>query len=1021
MKHSAFLRARVAMASLSCAGLAFFGLAAFAAKIGCASTGGWAFFPPSGGAPFTVAAKPWEADGLGNHRAVVRVPETGAVARAVLDWRRTDPKPEVKRLIVAVAETGAVVSNAVAAEISADRGVVEFEPVAGAADYFVYYLPYRERQGSHNGRWMPDWNDYFKPDPAAGRAWRKNCAEARPVACETLRFEARAPFEAFGPTGVRMTAAETDALRKAHPENPVVFTEDRTCPVHPASWLPAKWAAGARHDSFAGTALRDEYYVWQIVAWTPGGAVRNVRLAFSDLVRDGGGALPGASITCINTDGVNWDGTPFRAVVDVPANRVQPLWCGVMVPRDAKSGVYRGRATLTADGVAPRTIAISLTVADEIAADHGDGELWRMSRLRWLNSRIGEGDAPVSPYRAMACDAAARRVTATDKVLTLDGNGLPASIRVNGREVLKRPMRFVVETDAGAVPFAAEKPAMRADAPGRVGWTAQGEKGGVAFSLKAHMEFDGFVRFEIAVRAPGGETAVKDVRLETDYEPYASQYLTGMGWGGHEGGLRPKSYTWNWKGPYDSYWTGGPLAGLHVEFRGGSYHGPLLADVAYHPVPPETWRNGGRGGVSFGGEDGMRAVARSGATTLGPEARTWAFDLNVTPVKPLNEKLQFSQRYYHASPEKFDAAAERGANIANIHHARSLNPVINYPFVVQRELADYVAEQHAKGRKVKLYYTIRELSNHVAEFQALRSLGGEIIEPGKGNGAPWLWEHAGEGYRPAWYVRLKDLDPHGSPIVDASFVTAPHSRWINYYLEGLRWMFEHYRIDGLYMDDVSFDRTVMKRMRRIIEQYRPGALLDLHSCQDYSYGAANQYAEFFPFIDRLWFGEGFHYDKMPPDAWFAGFSGIPFGLMGEMLEGGGNPWLGAVYGTTRRYYGAVGENNPTAIWKAWEDFGIADAKMAGYWEEKPAVATDRPDVKATAFIRADRTLIAIGNFGGEPQTAKLAIDWKRLGIDSGRAKIEAPAIPGFQPARAFRPGEPVPVDAKKGWMLVVSP
>jgi hypothetical protein len=39
-------------------------------------------------------------------------------------------------------------------------------------------------------------------------------------------------------------------------------------------------------------------------------------------------------------------------------------------------------------------------------------------------------------------------------------------------------------------------------------------------------------------------------------------------------------------------------------------------------------------------------------------------------------------------------------------------------------------------------------------------------------------------------------------------------------------MLENYKIDRLYMDDVSFDRPVMKRMRKIMEHYRPGALIE---------------------------------------------------------------------------------------------------------------------------------------------------------------------------------------------------
>jgi len=49
--------------------------------------------------------------------------------------------------------------------------------------------------------------------------------------------------------------------------------------------------------------------------------------------------------------------------------------------------------------------------------------------------------------------------------------------------------------------------------------------------------------------------------------------------------------------------------------------------------------------------------------------------------------------------------------------------------------------------------------------------------------------------------------------------------------------------------------------------------------------AGNQYTEFFPYVNRLWFGEGFNYDAMSPEQWLVECSGIPFGLMGDMLEG----------------------------------------------------------------------------------------------------------------------------------------
>ena len=61
--------------------------------------------------------------------------------------------------------------------------------------------------------------------------------------------------------------------------------------------------------------------------------------------------------------------------------------------------------------------------------------------------------------------------------------------------------------------------------------------------------------------------------------------------------------------------------------------------------------------------------------------------------------------------------------------------------------------------KVKIYNTIRELSNRAVEIFALRSLGEEIFSPGPGGGYSWLQEHLGSNYIAAWFVpRLKEFE-----------------------------------------------------------------------------------------------------------------------------------------------------------------------------------------------------------------------------------------------------------------------
>ena len=233
----------------------------------------------------------------------------------------------------------------------------------------------------------------------------------------------------------------------------------------------------------------------------------------------------------------------------------------------------------------------------------------------------------------------------------------------------------------------------------------------------------------------------------------------------------------------------------------------------------------------------------------------------------------------------------------------------------------------------------------------------------------------------------------------------------------------NYDLDGIYMDDVSFDRTTVKRIRKILEKYHDGALIDLHSNTGYSQGPANQYTEFFPYMDRLWFGESYRYNEMTPDQWLVTFSGIPFGVMSEMLQDGGNRFLGMVYGTTARHsWTGTGKENvksPVPVWKFWDKFGITEAKMLGYWDPDCPVTTSDLDVKATAYVKDGKTLVSIGNFSGKDKTIRLTVNCKAIGIDPAKAKITAPEIMNFQEETSFKAGQLIPVKSKEGWLIVI--
>jgi hypothetical protein len=248
------------------------------------------------------------------------------------------------------------------------------------------------------------------------------------------------------------------------------------------------------------------------------------------------------------------------------------------------------------------------------------------------------------------------------------------------------------------------------------------------------------------------------------------------------------------------------------------------------------------------------------------------------------------------------------------------------------------------------------------------------------------------------------------------------SRWHNFYIEGLDWLARNIGIDGLYLDDVAFDRTTMKRVRKVLDRRRPAALIDLHSANQYNprdgfVSSATLYLEHFPYLNRLWFGEYFDYQDSPADYWLVEVSGIPFGLMGEMLQDGGNPWRGMVYGMTNRR--PWSGNDPARLWKVWDSFGIGDARMIGYWADDCPVQTDDPEVQATVYKKDGRAMIVVASWSKVPVMSRLKIDWKALGLDPKKARLRAPEIPEFQFAAEFAPGDPIPFEKGKGWILIL--
>jgi len=330
---------------------------------------------------------------------------------------------------------------------------------------------------------------------------------------------------------------------------------------------------------------------------------------------------------------------------------------------------------------------------------------------------------------------------------------------------------------------------------------------------------------------------------------------------------------------------------------------------------PSSWGNHQKGGVTVSDKSGAVVVkAFSGSREMKQgEQLHYDFELLITPFKPIDNSIKYGDRYFHGggavTSEKTAKAEKAGANIMNIHHNEDIYPFINYPYIDEfvPELTALVANAHQHHKRMKFYYTTRELTINLPEFWALYSLNGEVIYPGLGNDSrtvlnpkgpnKWLMDNLRERYIPAWYNLIGEGPFKGE--IDLSVITTPDSRWNNFYISGLDWMTQKINLDGVYIDDSALDRITLRRARKVIDRRRPDGRMDLHSWNHFNGWAGyasclNLYMDLLPYFDLTWIGEARDYNRMP-DHWLIEVSGIPFGLPGQMLEGGGNPWRGMVY------------------------------------------------------------------------------------------------------------------------------
>lgn len=825
-----------------------------------------------------------------------------------------------------------------------------------------------------------------------------------------------------------------------------VFPELREEPIKWFDSVPeGKIKDASSVKRFPMTAQPGEFYAYQLGVWALKKDVQNVQIEFSDLRDERGRSIAATRMTCFNKGGINFRGNPFSKIINVPSGRIKALWVGIDLDGIEK-GNYTGSVSVVADGE-KQTVPLLLKVAGEAVPNHGYNKSKRLSRVNWLNSTIGIDGEITKGY--LPVNVEKNKISILGRTLNIAGNGLPASIISyfgasnqslveNGEPVVNHPFRFIIEKENGdIVRLVPGNLTFTGQTPSKVVWNVLNTSDVFALECTGQMEFDGFVDYRLKLTAKNA-VRVKDIRLEIPVVKEKAEYMMGLG---HEGGSRTPSWKWKWdvSKNQDMLWVGAVNGGLRVKWKAENYVRPLI-NIYYEFGPlnlPPSWRNEGKGGVDVKQQkDNVVINAYSGNREMkSGEVLNYDFELLITPFKKIDRQIKFDDRYYHGggtnTSDKIEKAKKAGANIINIHHAEDIYPFINYPYLDanMEELKQLVANAHKENMRIKFYYTTRELTKNLPEFWAFNSLDGEVIFPGPGNASrtvlhrngsdEWLIKNLREKYIPAWSNLVKEGKFKGE--TDLSVITTPDSRLNNFYIAGLNWMVQNMGIDGVYIDDSALDRFTLQRARKIIDRYRPDGRMDMHSWNHFNKWAGftnclNLYMDLLPYFDLAWIGEGRDYNRLP-DHWLIEVSGIPFGLTGQMLEGGGNPWRGMVYGITTR--AGWTKNPPEYLWKFFDEYRFSERIMIGYWEKDCPVACSNPLIKASIYISADEIIIAVANWNDRDEETSITVNWAKAGIDPAKFEILIPEIKDFQTEQAHISLDNIVIPEKKGYLILL--
>ena len=658
-------------------------------------------FPPTAGAatgpfPFTGSAIPPDLMQNGKYysgghpetlishgdvraRVCVRVADgTAAAVRVELPWRRRDYNASQKEFIVRHATSGKEVTHkGTLANHSRLLGSIVFAPESGAGEYHIYFMP--NNCTCMMGYCGPSVKTVYPlmrgaPPPEVER-WVAQHTAPGTGALATAEFVAMQPRTAFDNfTVMELVATPAEVAHAAGAAEFLLVPGDRMQPLRltnssngdfPIGWLDAALAARTAPPVLSGRAQPGEWYALQVGVWAIAVPVEVLSVAVT------GDAELSTNFSCVSLGGNDYDGQAFTKQWYLPAGRLSALWMGVHVPPTTAKTQLEGTVVVSLRAgtkVQDVSIPLSLAVSGPAIVNSGDDEPAKLSRLRWLDSRIGISDSVPSPYTPVETTSwhVNNTLTVLGRAITIGPSGLPSRVaasRVIGSDIF---------TIGGGWKFSGVGPTLCNQSQSSVSWVAAGSgPSGVSLSVQGTLSFEGYIDISLTLSSTA---AVTLPGFSVDAVVRAP-YLAGLGRPGRKLGAAP------WplahvppSGPAPSgcdinsslplrynltgaaapmVWVGDVDGGMRIKYKGpgAQWDAPTYTAVS-------TWSNGGSGVITVSNSsdispssavDLVRISASPGPLKLAAGSPTsFHLDLCITPFKERNAVLKshFQSRYF---------------------------------------------------------------------------------------------------------------------------------------------------------------------------------------------------------------------------------------------------------------------------------------------------------------------------------------------------------------------------------------